>query len=229
MSQPSEEKTKELDALLGASSDEEDKGANATSNELDDLLGGSSDAESEEREPANITREYQNEVDDLLGDSLDGHGREQQTVENTSNGAAEPDQGAIAEQDDLAFLGKAESNRKGGMDTKQTTSSKFNLPETFRIDDGVQAYFMRAPNFIKLQREVFDEDIHDESAGNMSRASAVIRWRLKRGPDGNVCMSSDGKPEIESNARFVKWSDGSLQLVIGESVFDSRVLPTENW
>ncbi|GFR44993.1 hypothetical protein Agub_g6302 [Astrephomene gubernaculifera] len=43
-----------------------------------------------------------------------------------------------------------------------------------------------------------------------------IRWRYARrkGPDG----SEELVPE--SNARFVRWSDGSLQLLLGDEVFD---------
>ncbi|EFJ49999.1 hypothetical protein VOLCADRAFT_89365 [Volvox carteri f. nagariensis] len=43
-----------------------------------------------------------------------------------------------------------------------------------------------------------------------------IRWRYvtRQGPDG----SEELVPE--SNARFVRWSDGSLQLLLGDEVFD---------
>ncbi|KAG2484343.1 hypothetical protein HYH03_016885 [Edaphochlamys debaryana] len=43
-----------------------------------------------------------------------------------------------------------------------------------------------------------------------------IRWRYARqkGPDGSEQLVP------ESNARFVRWSDGSLQLMLGDEVFD---------
>ncbi len=46
--------------------------------------------------------------------------------------------------------------------------------------------------------------------------STKIRWRYvrRKGPDGREQMLP------ESNARFVRWSDGSLQLLLGEEVFD---------
>lgn len=40
----------------------------------------------------------------------------------------------------------------------------------------------------------------------------IIRWRQ--------VTSTDGKISLESNARFVTWSDGSLQLLIGNESFD---------
>ncbi|KAK9828079.1 hypothetical protein WJX81_001164 [Elliptochloris bilobata] len=39
-----------------------------------------------------------------------------------------------------------------------------------------------------------------------------IRWRLRALPDGSTVR--------ESNARFIRWSDGSLQLQIGDEVLD---------
>ncbi|XP_075519450.1 protein LEO1 homolog isoform X1 [Primulina tabacum] len=40
----------------------------------------------------------------------------------------------------------------------------------------------------------------------------IIRWRQ--------VIGADGKISLESNARFVTWSDGSLQLLIGNESFD---------
>ncbi|KAF9624179.1 hypothetical protein IFM89_008117 [Coptis chinensis] len=43
----------------------------------------------------------------------------------------------------------------------------------------------------------------------------IVRWRSTRKPDGTK--------SYESNARFVRWSDGSLQLLIGNEVLDISV------
>ena len=43
---------------------------------------------------------------------------------------------------------------------------------------------------------------------------APPRWRWAPGPDG--------EPVRQSNARFVRWSDGSLQLWLGDEVLDAR-------
>ncbi|KAK4437006.1 protein LEO1, partial [Sesamum alatum] len=40
----------------------------------------------------------------------------------------------------------------------------------------------------------------------------IIHWRKVRNPDGTT--------SVESNARIVTWSDGSLQLLIGNEAFD---------
>ncbi|KAL6880479.1 hypothetical protein ACP4OV_012044 [Aristida adscensionis] len=43
----------------------------------------------------------------------------------------------------------------------------------------------------------------------------IVRWRTVRNPDGST--------SVESNARFVKWKDGTMQLLIGNEVLDISV------
>nr|GEU29683.1 protein LEO1 homolog isoform X1 [Tanacetum cinerariifolium] len=59
-----------------------------------------------------------------------------------------------------------------------------------------------------------DAFVADES-GNTKRIrleNNIVRYRAVRNPDGTK--------SYESNARFVRWSDGSLQLLIGNEVLD---------
>ncbi|KAK9926102.1 hypothetical protein M0R45_023351 [Rubus argutus] len=62
-----------------------------------------------------------------------------------------------------------------------------------------------------------DTFVTDES-GSKKRIrleNNIVRWRKAR--------NSDGRASYESNARFVRWSDGSLQLLIGNEVLDISV------
>ncbi|EXC06428.1 hypothetical protein L484_004714 [Morus notabilis] len=62
-----------------------------------------------------------------------------------------------------------------------------------------------------------DTFVTDES-GSKKRIrleNNIVRWRTVRNPDGMLSR--------ESNARFVRWSDGSLQLLIGNEVLDITV------
>lgn len=47
----------------------------------------------------------------------------------------------------------------------------------------------------------------------------TIRWREVFDKDGNV--------ERESNARFIKWSDGSFSLHLGSEIFDVYKQPLQ--
>ncbi|XP_047338144.1 protein LEO1 homolog [Impatiens glandulifera] len=65
-----------------------------------------------------------------------------------------------------------------------------------------------------VEEDVF---VTDES-GSKKRIKLdnnIVRWRVVQKPDG--------KKSYESNARFVRWSDGSLQLLIGNEVLDISV------
>ncbi|KAF7838520.1 protein LEO1-like protein [Senna tora] len=62
-----------------------------------------------------------------------------------------------------------------------------------------------------------DTFVTDESGGKkrIRLENNIVRWRTARNPDGTT--------SYESNARFVRWSDGSLQLLIGNEVLDISV------
>ncbi|KAK9105193.1 hypothetical protein Scep_022037 [Stephania cephalantha] len=84
---------------------------------------------------------------------------------------------------------------------------------------------IRVSNIMGIEPKPFDpktyveEDmfVTDES-GSKKRIrleNNIVRWRRVR--------NSDGTTSVESNARFVRWSDGSLQLLIGNEVLDISV------
>lgn len=81
---------------------------------------------------------------------------------------------------------------------------------------------LRSTNIIGIQPRAFDPETYeveeetyiDESGRERVRLAnnAVIRWRMRRLPDGREVR--------ESNARFVRWEDGSMQLLLGDEVLD---------
>uniref|UniRef100_A0A669PQ53 RNA polymerase-associated protein LEO1 n=1 Tax=Phasianus colchicus TaxID=9054 RepID=A0A669PQ53_PHACC len=69
-------------------------------------------------------------------------------------------------------------------------------------DLGNDLYFVKLPNFL-----------NDKLLEN------TIRWRMRRDEEGNEIR--------ESNARIVKWSDGSMSLHLGNEVFDVYKAPLQ--
>lgn len=47
-----------------------------------------------------------------------------------------------------------------------------------------------------------------------------VRWRFKKGPDGQNLTDEDGRPQYESNSRVVEWEDGSRTLYVGKEAFN---------
>merc|ERR1719468_1246124 len=118
------------------------------------------------------------------------------------------------------------------------------MPET-RIDVevpkittalGREMHFVKLPNFLSIESRPFDPDTYedeldDENANQQDeegrnrtklRVENTIRWR----DTGE--MDEEGKPIRESNARMVKWSDGSYSLHLGNEIFDVHKQPLQS-
>eukprot|EP00252_Welwitschia_mirabilis_P009755 TRINITY_DN2260_c0_g1_i2.p1 TRINITY_DN2260_c0_g1~~TRINITY_DN2260_c0_g1_i2.p1 ORF type:complete len:638 (+),score=203.68 TRINITY_DN2260_c0_g1_i2:366-2279(+) len=65
-----------------------------------------------------------------------------------------------------------------------------------------------------VEEELFETD-ESGSKKRIRLEDNIVRWRK--------VQNRDGKMSYESNARFVRWSDGSMQLLIGNEVLDLSV------
>ncbi|XP_061608056.1 RNA polymerase-associated protein LEO1 isoform X2 [Phyllopteryx taeniolatus] len=98
-------------------------------------------------------------------------------------------------------------------------------------DLGSDLYFVKLPNFLSVEPRPFDpqyyedefedEEMLDEEGRTRLKLKVenTIRWRVKRDEEGNETR--------ESNARIVKWSDGSMSLHLGNEVFDVYKAPLQ--
>ncbi|PRP88886.1 hypothetical protein PROFUN_00354 [Planoprotostelium fungivorum] len=99
---------------------------------------------------------------------------------------------------------------------EEVKEKEFGPPETLdfyslpKFPPDTQQRWVRIPNFLRIEDKMFDPDTYEEEG--ILPPEAVIRWRYTRDESGNL------KPE--SNARFVTWSDGSQQLLIGNEAYD---------
>lgn len=109
--------------------------------------------------------------------------------------------------------------------------ASFTLP-SLPFRRGIPHYFARLPNLLQYRSAVFDEEdfdeekedemlqnregirIDDEGLRSLLTTSNTIRWRWTEKIDGN------GIRIPESNARIVKWDDGSSSLQLGSEFYD---------
>lgn len=114
-----------------------------------------------------------------------------------------------------------------------------------RITNYIQHWVMRLPNFVRMDSKPFhpetyvgpehdDEDVHAETSvreRSMSiklRVENTIRWKWTKDAKGK-----DVRPLVlhmervterlqirKSNSRVIRWSDGSLSLLLGKEIFD---------
>ncbi|KAG9489355.1 hypothetical protein GDO78_005379 [Eleutherodactylus coqui] len=98
-------------------------------------------------------------------------------------------------------------------------------------DLGNDLYFVKLPNFLSVEPRPFDpqyyedefedEEMLDEEGRTRLKLKVenTIRWRTRR--------DEEGIDVRESNARIVKWSDGSMSLHLGNEVFDVYKAPLQ--
>ncbi|KAJ3268786.1 hypothetical protein HDV01_002300 [Terramyces sp. JEL0728] len=87
------------------------------------------------------------------------------------------------------------------------------LPHTIGPKDDPNLFLLKIPNFLSLDYRPFQPEsyreqleLEQEEGKEDVLFENTIRWR--------------NHPENESNARLVRWSDGSYSLLIGEELFD---------
>jgi len=226
--------TSEINQLLGDSSDDDDE-VNVPLDDNQELSAGEVD---ELPEGHNSNKD---ELHDLLGDSDDdgdGPTITRDSYDSTSGKILIDEQPLIAtirsvnDLDDILGARDADEVTKSPTkDTKDRSMSKMILPYTYKSKAGDSSIFVRTPNFIKIQSAEYSRLSYnpDQERQFFDGATAVIRWRLKRDADGEVVCDADGIPVKESNARMVEWSDGSMQLVVGDAVFQCKGLSLDNW
>ena len=226
--------TSEINQLLGDSSDDDDE-VNVPLDDNQELSAGEVD---ELPEGHNSNKD---ELHDLLGDSDDdgdGPTITRDSYDSTSGKILIDEQPLIAtirsvnDLDDILGARDADEVTKSPTkDTKDRSMSKMVLPYTYKSKAGDSSIFVRTPNFIKIQSAEYSRLSYnpDQERQFFDGATAVIRWRLKRDADGEVVCDADGIPVKESNARMVEWSDGSMQLVVGDAVFQCKGLSLDNW
>jgi RNA polymerase-associated protein LEO1 len=98
------------------------------------------------------------------------------------------------------------------------------LPKQLPRNSREKVYTSVLPNIIGINTECFDErtfmDQYEEDEGGHDAAKSVMRWKYRADGAGQLARDEGGNPIMESNARMVRWSDGSLQLMVGQEVFD---------
>ncbi|XP_076946157.1 protein LEO1 homolog [Bidens hawaiensis] len=195
----------------------------------------SPDEENEEKDEAHIS-ETAPEIRDVFGESDDEEPAEYEAVQNNldedANRSPMEDEGYekdLRPEDMLA-------DEEGRYDSEEDTIIKAKeKPVGPPLELGIplrpppshpeKMNMIKVSNIMGIDPKPFDpktfveEDafVADES-GHSKRIrldNNIVRYRAVRNPDGTT--------SYESNARFVRWSDGSLQLQIGNEVLDISV------
>jgi RNA polymerase-associated protein LEO1 len=181
-------------------------GDSADGGDLDDLFGSDNDEEQQQQVPAQPQQ------------PADGS-EEEENLEDDLPDVQQP----VVEDDERELFGDDE----GGTDKGPPIDVAAPLLSRPRKN---QAYLLKLTNVLGVEARPFDrntyqpEEIHYYDNSGFKRVKKrdtnVIRWRYAVGPDGAVVTGPDGQPIRESNARLIRWSDGSESLQLGDEMLD---------
>ena len=89
---------------------------------------------------------------------------------------------------------------------------------------------VQMPNFVKIQPAPYNNRTHDgtQESNKFTGATSMLRWRYKYNSLGEILLDAAGQPQVESNARLVRWSDGTMQLIVGSEAFDTSLVNRQN-
>lgn len=130
-----------------------------------------------------------------------------------------------------------EGGRRGQEKTKEPEPEP--IPET-RIDVeiprivsdlGKDIHFVILPNFLSVETRPFDQDTYEDEIDEEETLDEEGRQRVKLKVSNTLrwreYIDDEGVPQKESNARMVKWSDGSMSLHLGNEIFDVYKQPLQ--
>jgi len=88
---------------------------------------------------------------------------------------------------------------------------------------------VKLPNFLTVVTQPFDADYYEQENEDEDLLDEEGRARLKLRCENSIrwrkVVDGDGNEVKQSNAKFVRWSDGSMTLHLGAEMFDVAALP----
>ncbi|KDN43246.1 hypothetical protein RSAG8_06213, partial [Rhizoctonia solani AG-8 WAC10335] len=171
-------------------------------------------------------------VEDLFGDEDDAVG--EAPIADVAMSERQSSAAPSQRESDADDLTEAERKHRKNMEYEEEEGepaepqilreAEINIPKLpLPTSSGNQYWMMRMPNFLKLDTKPFHNETYegpqDDYEGEERKESAImldvtntIRWRWVQGESGEM--------KKQSNARIVKWSDGSMSLQLGTELFD---------
>nr|CAD2204437.1 unnamed protein product [Meloidogyne enterolobii] len=94
-----------------------------------------------------------------------------------------------------------------------------------KVDLGEEGpYFVKLPNFLSIETKPFDPETYDDEIEEDETLDDDGRTRLKLKLENTIrwrtVRDEQGNEKRESNAKIVRWSDGSMSLYLGNEIFE---------
>ncbi|KZP01873.1 Leo1-domain-containing protein [Calocera viscosa TUFC12733] len=215
-----EDEERDVTALAPAPAEDED-------DDDDDLFGDAEQAEEEAVERATVPNGEYRDVDEQEGRAL-GSGDEGRDMDGLSS----PERRKRKELEYGELSGEEGEQEDVSMTTAEVYAPKLPVPES---SDG-KFWMLHLPNYVAVDpkpfdpltyvgpemtdREVLDAPTAEAKAQKVQEMSHFIQYQVKNALRWRWVKGEDGQMRKESNARVVKWSDGTMSFQVGTEFWD---------
>ncbi|KAK8782461.1 hypothetical protein V5799_016198 [Amblyomma americanum] len=170
------------------------------------------------------------EVEALFGEDLDDLSSDEEgaTKKKEAKGEGEDEE----EERPVKRMGSDEEGEGEEKQPAEGEEEEVPVPET-RIDVeiprivtnlGSEVHFVKLPNFLSVDTRPYDPQWYEDEVDEDEVLDEEGRARLKLKVENTVrwryIYDKMGNPVRQSNARIIKWSDGSMSLHLGSEIFD---------
>ncbi|KAH0808383.1 hypothetical protein GEV33_014408 [Tenebrio molitor] len=127
-------------------------------------------------------------------------------------------------------LKKHEEDKENEPEPIPETRIDVEIPK-ISCDLGRDIHFVKLPNFLSVETRPFDPETYEDEIDEEETLDEEGRARLKLKVENTIrwkeVMDKEGTIKKESNARLVRWSDGSYSLHLGSEIFDVYKQPLQ--
>lgn len=96
---------------------------------------------------------------------------------------------------------------------------------------GKDIHFVKLPNFLSVETRPFDPETYEDEIDEEETLDEEGRARLKLKVENTIrwkeVVDDEGNITKQSNAKLVRWSDGSYSLHLGSEIFDVYKQPLQ--
>lgn len=171
----------------------------------------------------------------LIEESIDFQDDDQKEKESDEDGDDLFDETTESEND------IKETSKEFVEETQEEAQEDFEYQEIKRIMESTlinsaapestdnELYYVKMPNFLTIVQKPFNPDSYleelraeqEETMNHQFDNNQRIRLRVENTIRWRYVKNSDGTYSKQSNARFLRWSDGSLSLLLGSELFSA--------
>lgn len=205
---------------------------------------GASEGEDSDAEPGATAEALFGDADDISTDEeaaaekakKSDEDEEEQQEERRSRDA-ESDQERRVDDDDDEAAGEERAlpvieDDEGEKEEEPPPETRIDVEiPKISCDLGREIHFVKLPNFLSVETRPFDRETYEDEIDEEETLDEEGRARLKLKVENTIrwrqTFDKDGNLTKESNARFIRWSDGSMSLHLGSEIFDVYKQPLQ--